>query len=271
MAAEVLAQPLAAGRAEDRHDVRSLAQQPGERDLGGGGAQAVGETLELGDHRHVVVEVLALQPRLVAAEVPAGRSSARVSVPVRKPRPSGEYGTKPIPSARQVGRISFSMPALPERVLGLQGADRMHGVRPADVGGAGLGEAQVADFAGPDQLGHGADDVLDRHGRVDPVLVQQVDAVGVQPPEGRVDDLADVLRPAVDARSRPSAPIRKPNLVASSTRSRRAPASSRPTSFSFSKGPVDLGRVEQGDPRVDRLEQRGLGLGALAAAANRPS
>ena len=38
----------------------------------------------------------------------SARSSTVRTVPVRKPRPSGLYGTKPMPSSRSVGRISAS-------------------------------------------------------------------------------------------------------------------------------------------------------------------
>ena len=45
----------------------------------------------------------------------------------------------------------------------------------------------------------GAGDVLDRHVRVDPVLVEKVDAVGFQALEARLRDAFDVLGPAVGA------------------------------------------------------------------------
>ena len=44
-AGQVLAQPGPPGRAEDRHDVGSLAEQPGERDLRRGGTHPLGEPL----------------------------------------------------------------------------------------------------------------------------------------------------------------------------------------------------------------------------------
>ena len=53
-----------------------------------------------------------------------------------------------------------------------------------------------------DQLGHRADGVLDRHLRVDPVLVVEVDHVDPQPAQAGLDPGADVLRPAVDVACR---------------------------------------------------------------------
>jgi hypothetical protein len=51
----------------------------------------------------------------------------------------------------------------------------------------------------PDDVPDGAGHVLDRDGGVDAVLVEQVDAVGAQPAQRRVDHLPDVLRAAVEA------------------------------------------------------------------------
>src|SRR5882757_3555859 len=49
-----------------------------------------------------------------------------------------------------------------------------------------------------DEVLYGARDVLDRYFRIDPMLVQKIDAVGLQTLQGGVDDFADVGRPAVD-------------------------------------------------------------------------
>ena len=50
-----------------------------------------------------------------------------------------------------------------------------------------------------DQLLDRAGDILDRHVRIDAVLVEQVDAIGLQALERCLDDLLDVLGPAVEA------------------------------------------------------------------------
>src|SRR5215212_4247440 len=62
-----------------------------------------------------------------------------------------------------------------------------------------FGEAEVLDLALPDQLLHGAGDVLDRYVWIDPVLVEEVDAVGLQAPERLLGDPTDPLGPAVEA------------------------------------------------------------------------
>ena len=124
----------------------------------------------------------------------------------------------------------------PQRVLGLQRGDRVHGVGAADRLGAGLRQADVQHLALGHQLGERADGLLDRRVRVDAVLVVEVDAVGPEP-------LQRALRP----RSRmfagllsstpgpPPACETSPNFVATTTSSRR-PFRARPTSSSLTKG-----------------------------------
>ena len=87
-----------------------------------------------------------------------------------------------------------------------------------------------------DQLLHRPGHVLDGHVRIDPVLIEQVDAVGLEPLERRFRDFLDVLGAAVQARLLAVASMLNPNLVAITTRSRTG-ASASPTSSSFVNGP----------------------------------
>jgi hypothetical protein len=48
---------------------------------------------------------------------------------------------------------------------------------------SGLGQTEVSDLPLLDQLLHSTGDVLDRHVRIDAVLIVQIDVVGLQPPE----------------------------------------------------------------------------------------
>ena len=106
---------------------------------------------------------------------PAANWVSVVTVPVRKPLPSGLNGTNPIPSSAQRGQhLRLGVPG-PQRVLRLHRGHRVHGVGAADRGRAGLGQPEVAHLALVDELPDGAGDVLDRHVGVDPVLVEQVD------------------------------------------------------------------------------------------------
>ena len=115
-------------------------------------------------------------------------------LPVRKPLPSGLKGTKPMPSSSRVGRIVRLRLPPPQRVLALQRRDRLDRVRAADRLHAGFGQAEVLDLAFLDQVLHRAGHVLDRHVRIDAVLVEQVDAVGPEPLERAFGDLAGCAR-----------------------------------------------------------------------------
>ena len=92
----------------------------------------------------------------------------------------------------------------PQRVFALEGRDGLDGVGPADRLDARLGEAEVLDLARLDQLLDRSRHVLDRHVRVDAVLIEQVDDVDPEPLERGLDGLLDVLRPAVQARPAPA-------------------------------------------------------------------
>ncbi len=74
----------------------------------------------------------------------------------------------------------------------------MHGVGAPDGVGPGFGQAEVADLALGDELGHGADGLLDRGVGVDAVLVVEVDVVGAEPLQRAFDREADVRRAAVE-------------------------------------------------------------------------
>jgi hypothetical protein len=73
----------------------------------------------------------------------------------------------------------------------------MHGVRTSDRPLTGLGETEEQHLSLAHKIGHRADDVLDRHGRVDTVLIEQVDVIGLQPTQRAFDDFANMPRPAV--------------------------------------------------------------------------
>ena len=73
----------------------------------------------------------------------------------------------------------------------------MDGVSAPDIGDARFGQAKKAHLASGDQLAHHARHLFHRHHRIDAMLVEQVDAVGLKPPQGALDRLADVRRSAV--------------------------------------------------------------------------
>ena len=65
--------------------------------------------------------------------------------------------------------------------------------------GAGFRQSEVPDLALLNQVFHRARDVFDGNVRIDAVLIEQVDHVGLQPLERGFGDLLDVRRPAIEA------------------------------------------------------------------------
>ena len=147
--------------------------------------------------------------------------------------------------------------APPERVLALQGGDRLDGVGAADRLHARLGEAEVPDLARLDQLLHGAGDVLDRDARVDAVLVEQVDRVRPEPLQRGVDAAPDRLRAAVEAAAVLPPSKSNPNFVAITTWSRTG-SSASPTSSSFVNGPYTCAVSKKVTPRSTAARVRSI-------------
>src|SRR5438552_3066670 len=74
----------------------------------------------------------------------------------------------------------------------------MHGVRATNRLFAGLGETEEAHLPLAHELGHRADDVLDRHGAIHTMLIEQIDVVRLQAPQRTLHCLTNVRRPAIE-------------------------------------------------------------------------
>src|SRR5580700_4670888 len=152
--------------------------------------------------------------RVSPSDMPAGSSTT----PVSKPRPRGEYATKPILSARVV-----------------------HGVSPANSFRPSLAEAQSADLALFDQPGHGADGVFDRNGRIDAMLVVQIDDLDAQPLEtglARADDIFGTAIGDLAAASADVAELGRQNHFGAT------PLDGLADEFFVLAGPIGVRRVE---------------------------
>ena len=141
----------------------------------------------------------------------------------------------------------------------------MHGVGAADRLLARLGEAEEAHLPFAHELGHRADDILDRYGGVHAVLVQEVDVVRVEPAERALDSLADVRGPAVHPRNGAvldleaelgcdDEPFALPRELLESARQQ----------LLVREGPVDLGRIEERHAELDRPVDGGDRLALVA-------
>lgn len=127
----------------------------------------------------------------------------------------------------------------------------------------------MADLAGLDQLGQGADALLDRHVRVDAVQVVEVDVVGAQVAQGAVGRAADVLGGRVVPDEGAVVGELDPGLGGHDGRLAAA-GQSLAEELLVAEGAVALGGVEEGDAQlqgaVDGGERFGLVGGAVVGA-----
>ncbi len=140
----------------------------------------------------------------------------------------------------------------------------MHRVRPTDRARAGLGQPEVTDLAGLHQLGHGADGLLDRHLRIDPVLVVEVDVVDPEPAQRRLARLAYVRGVAAD-QGRLAEPVGEAEL--GGQHDLVAASGDGPSDqFLVVPGAVEVGGVQEGHPEVEGMVQGRDRLGVVRGA-----
>ena len=60
-------------------------------------------------------------------------------------------------------------------------------------------KTKMPDFTFVNQILHSSGHVFDRHSGIDPMLIEQIDVVGLQSRKRGVSDFLDVLRPAINA------------------------------------------------------------------------
>src|SRR5439155_27077779 len=101
-----------------------------------------------------------------------------------------------------------------------------------------------------DQPGQSADGVLDGRVRVDAMLVIQVDAVGSEPGQGPLHGGADAGRAAVET-PRLAAGVRDVTELRGQHDLVPAALDGPADEFLVVEGPVDLGRVEEGDTELE--------------------
>ena len=131
----------------------------------------------------------------------------------------------------------------------------MDGAGAPDRGRRRLGQSEPADFPRDDQFGHRADGLLDRHARIDAVLIVQVDDVQAEPLQRCVAGAPHVLGRSVDAEERAVratdvAELRGEHDLIAPSADRRA------DELLVRERAVHVGRVEEIDADVERAVNR---------------
>src|SRR5205085_5876774 len=152
---DVLLEVLDPRRARDRDDVLALREHPCKRDLSGGAVPRGRDLLDPLDKLQVLLEILALEAWVVATEIALLEIIDGVEPPRKKP--AAERAVRDEADAELANRRQDRVldVAAPERVLGLQGGNRVDRVRPANRFGTSLRQAEVAHLPLLDQLRHG--------------------------------------------------------------------------------------------------------------------
>ena len=123
-----------------------------------------------------------------------------------------------------------------------------------------LAQPDVADLALRDQLGHRADGLLDRHVRIDAMLVVEVDVVRAESAERPLDRAAHVVGGAVlrshsrhvtgDGVVHPPVELRRDHVLVA------APRDGPPDQQLVRQWPVQLRRIDEVDAELERPPDR---------------
>src|SRR5437868_1238182 len=197
--AEIFLQPLDPLRARDRDDVGALRQEPGKAELRDGAALVGGDRLDAFDERAVLLKIVAGEARVTGAGVALGEVGEIRHDAGEQAAPQGRVGDKGHAEiARRLARF-LRLLTIEQRIFALHGGDRVYRMGAPDALGVRLAEPEVAHLSLLDDAAHRADRVLDRHARVDAVLVVEVDRVDPQPLQAGLAGLLHIVGAAVDA------------------------------------------------------------------------
>src|SRR5262245_27067556 len=190
--AEILVKAIALRRSRNRHDPGLLRQQPGQRQLRRRRLFAFGERLQPADKGEVRLPVLLREPRDGAADVVWSERRLLVDGAGQKPSAERAEWHEANPQFRERRQnLALRLPP-PERILALERRDRLNSVGASNGLNAGFRHSEVPDLAFADQILHRARHVLDRDSRIDAMLIEEIDAVGVEALQRSLGHVTDV-------------------------------------------------------------------------------
>ena len=128
-----------------------------------------------------------------------------------------------------------------------------------------IGVADMADLALPDQIVERAQRLLDRYRRIGMVQLIEIDPIGLQAAQARLDRHHDVAAGCTLARA--LVIHRRPELGGEDDVLPPGPENLAKQRFRSAAPAVAVGRVEQRDAEVERLVDDGAGLFEIAADA----
>ena len=197
---DVLVQARQLGRARDRNNPRLLSQQPGECYLSGSRLLPFGELAKQVNKGPVRLPSLWRKARNDVAEVGTVERSVFVDLARQEALAQGAIGNEP--NSKFLDRRQHFLLRIsePERVFTLDRGHRLDGVSPPNRLCSSFRKAEVLHLTFPNQVPHRSRHILDRHVRVNTVLIEKIDNVGLESPERGFGDFLDVLRPTIQDR-----------------------------------------------------------------------
>ena len=180
--AQRLVQPLAGTGADQGHDIVACAATQAIATWATETLSCAATLRSRSTSARLRSRLSPLNRGLRAREIVGPGFAVRRQCPLIRPRDGTPYAVTPMPSSRQVSRISPSMPremreySICRSLTGCTACARRDGV------GTHLGQTEVADKPGLDHVGDRSHGVLDRHGGIKarrPVNVDVVGAVAV--------------------------------------------------------------------------------------------
>src|SRR5581483_3552899 len=251
--------------AEDGHYVFALGHYPSQCDLGGSCALGAGESFDMPNQVEIASEVFALEARVELTEVVRGDIFGFLELTGQKTAAERAIGDEANAQLANCGEEIVFRIARPQRVFGLEGGDGMYAVGAANGCRGGFRQTQVANLALPDEIGHGADGLLNRRFGIDAVLVIEIDEIDVQALERGIAACPDVFGAAVDTQE---FSIRRA-LVAELGRQHNLITTSL-NSLAYQdlilERAVHVGGIEEIDAAVEREVNGGDGFGIVGRA-----
>ena len=245
-------------------NVRMLRENEGQRDLRRRQSFAGGDGLKLGHELEVVLEMRLLEaggagPLVVGAEL--GKALELAGEQAAAERRVGDEADAERAHAAEDLPLRL---AKEQRIFRLQRRDGMNRVRPPKACRRRLRKPEIADLPLPDELGHGADRVLDRCVRVDAMQIIEVDGFDPEAPQTRLAGGLGIVGPAVDAEKPPVGTANVAEL-AREDHAIAAPSDGAANQFFVASEPVDVGGVDQVDAKLDGAMDGGDGLALIAS------
>ena len=132
-----------------------------------------------------------------------GRIKLRVLVDLSRKETCTEWTERHEANAKlfQGGQQFGLRPAPEEGIFALHGGHPLDRVRPANRLNASFGKAKMFDLPFGNQVFNGSRYVLNRHIRIDAMLIEEIDVIGSQPFQASVSHGLDMPRLAVGSRT----------------------------------------------------------------------